>query len=83
MVDASDITEHIPSDGDGSERALHDDGIWCGCNKFHHENREVDRMCCCDLEIPNFDCENVCNSEEFQKICLYKPYLEIILVGLS
>ena len=42
-------------------------------------------MCCSDLDIPNVDGETacVCSSEEFDNICLYKPYLEIILVGLS
>ena len=86
MIDAGDIAEHIP--GDGSERhegAVSNDSNWCRCDKCHSENREVDRVCCCDLNMPNLENETTCvsNSEEFKRICLYKSYLEVILVGLS
>ena len=55
MVDASDITEKNGSGGGGEEgeRAYGNDGIWCRCGKCKNENREVDRMCCSDLDIPN------------------------------
>ena len=55
------------------------------CNKCHTENRDVDRVCCRHLDIHHVDRETECvtNSEEFKEICLYRPYLEVILVGLS
>ena len=89
MIDAADIigrniaiNEEIERTGD--EGNINNIGYnWCRCNKCHTEN--VDRVCCRHLDIHHVDRETECvtNSEEFKEICLYRPYLEVILVGLS
>ena len=88
MVTVDEITEHnITSFRDDTHESVFSNNSnlsnWCRCNKCHIENREIDRVCCCDLDIPDKETDCITNNEEFERICLYKPYLEVILIGLS
>ena len=82
MITVDEITEHniISGRDDRHESEFSNNSNlsnWYRCNKCHMENREVDRVCCCDLDIP--DKETNCIT--FERICLYKPYLDAILTS--
>lgn len=68
----------------GEDTHVSVDDNWCHCNRCHLEARALDRVCCHVLNNDNlFQTNCFTDMEEFERICLYPPYLEIILVGLS
>lgn len=62
---------------------INNEDNWCKCERCHDEKRKIDQVCCCQLSIERERTDCLCNEEEFKHICLYKPYLEVILIGLS
>ena len=60
---------------------------WCQCGNCCIEKREIDCLCCQEVDAlnPKFDEENVsciANSTEFKILCTRKSVLENVLVGL-
>ena len=60
-----------------------EDENWCRCGKCRFESWKLDQFCCKQLSIERGDEACLCNEGEFKNICLCRPYLDVILVGLS